>query len=446
MVSAIYPSGGRRGEVVEIELVGKVESEGLKFWASDPGITFSEVEGKRRLHLADSCAGGAHWIRFYNAEGSALPQLFIVGPGEERLEKEPNDSIAEADEVSQGEITVNGRLEKSGDVDTFALTMKAGERWQAEVLAYQLDSPVDAFLQLVNANGDLLEWNHDCYASLDPRLRYVVEASGVYYLRIAGFAYPPQANSRFGGSAETVYRLRVFEDRALPSPVVEEPASLGCPDSVHGVIASLREEDHYVLNAEKEVTYAIKGVARALDSPLDPWLEVRDAEGKVMAKNDDSEGVDAAIIWKAPASGAYTVVLRDLAGKGGGDYHYELKVQEAGPTFAVSVEQHAWQMSVGKANEISLKVVRDHGHARPITVSIAGLPLEVSAQALTIPGVETSGVISLRVPASLSTFVKLEATDGRETSEVAFPMTGATTDAGGLLRNSLTTFLLQSVE
>ena len=428
-VDAVYPAGGMRGRDVSVELVGKVPDEELQFWSSDPGITFQVVEKKRMLQVADTCPLGAHWLRFYNAEGTALPQLFVVGDIEERNEVEPNDTASEAEEISAWPALVNGRLAKSGDVDVYACSLAAGQSLRAEVVAYRLDSPVDPLLRLADAQGNVLAWNHDRYDSLDAQLEYTAISAGDFYLMVAGFVYPPAARSRFEGSSQTVYRLSISEGKSVDEGVVM------------GLIAEAGEEDTLALEAEKGLTYEIVAKAQSLNSPLDPWLEVRDSEGKVLAKNDDSAGVDASLSWKAPATASYTIALRDLLRKGGKDYHYEIFVIEAKPSFEVTVRDHAWTLEQGTMAEIPLKVLRKHGHARPVTVTFEELPLELDTQSVTIPGSNTEGVLRLSGTESM-TMIRLSATDGLVTSQVSYPFKGATTEAGALLENDLEDLLL----
>ena len=157
MVDAIFPVGGQRGESVAVELIGKVSEEGLQFWASDPGITF----GDGKLTLSEDCPLGAHWLRFYNVEGSALPQLFMVGTSQAAFEVEPNNTIAGANKVALMGVVesdeyqiilessmLDGRLEKSGDVDFYAVNLKEGVTLTAEAYAYRLDSPIDPLIRL----------------------------------------------------------------------------------------------------------------------------------------------------------------------------------------------------------------------------------------------------------------------------------------------------------
>ncbi len=429
VVDAIYPAGGKRGDSVDVELVGKVPDEGLQFWASHPGITFVGTKDERQLRLSKECPLGPHWLRFYNAEGSALPQLFVVGDMIEQVEKEPNDAIEELEPIVEWPVTINGRLSKSGESDLFALALLKGETFDAEIIAYRLDSPIDPLLRLVDESGNMIAWNHDRYDSLDPRLSHTATYSGRHYLTVVGFVYPPAARSRFEGSKETVYRLQISSGKS------------SCEYPGLSVIAEPGETDEMPIEAKKGVNYEIAVEAQSLNSPLDPWLEVRDAKGKVLAKNDDSEGIDAALSWKAPETGTYMIALRDLLRQGGEGYHYKLSVTEAKPSFEVTVGDHAWTVEEGAEVEIPLKVERKNGHSRPITVTFVELSLELDSQSVTIPGTASQGAMQLSA-SEFTAMIRLSATDGLTKIQVACPFKGATTDEGGMLKNRLEDFLL----
>ena len=67
---------------------------------------------------------GTRWLRLYDNKGAASPRPFVIGVNPEKTEKEPNDSLKQAETLGSGPITVNGRLQKRGDVDCFVIHME----------------------------------------------------------------------------------------------------------------------------------------------------------------------------------------------------------------------------------------------------------------------------------------------------------------------------------
>ena len=449
-VDAIYPAGGQRGSEVALRIVGKVEAKALEFWASDSGITWRATgsgEAPWRLSISRETAPGAHWLRFYNAEGSALPQLFVVGQWKERQEEEPNDSHLASDKVTTLPLTLNGVLAKRGDVDAFAITLEKGQTLRAEVMAYRLDAPIDPLLRLTDSEGNFLAWNHDQFSSLDPLLEYRATRTGAHILMISGFVYPPQARSYFSGSSQTIYRIALsLLPPSKPAVPTSEPSEITLPAKVSGLIQEARAEDRYRFQAVKDTTYLVSLKAQSINSPLDACLSVRDADDRKLAENDDSRGADPALIWKAPADGPYLLTVRDLRRHGGPDYHYELALEEALPSLEATVASHAYSMKAGGAAlSIPVKLVRAHGHARPVTITLHGLPHCLDCQALTIPGTTSEANLIIHAPGDMTASAhvfSLGAHDGSKTMRVSHPFSGSTAEEGALLRNTLESFLL----
>src|SRR5206468_5446479 len=119
------------------------------------------------------------WVRLYNAEGASTPAPFLIGNLKEINEQEPNDRPANAQVIADPNVTVNGVL-TNGDVDGFAVPLKAGQTLVAAVDAYaRLGSPMDAVLQVTTPKGVVLAENHDD-VQLDPRLAFTAAKPGTY--------------------------------------------------------------------------------------------------------------------------------------------------------------------------------------------------------------------------------------------------------------------------
>jgi hypothetical protein len=88
------------------------------------------------------------------------PIVYDVGALEERYETEPNDSIKRAQRVLLSK-TINGRVEKPGDVDVYKVQGKANEKIAIEVTARRLNSPMDSLLRLTDSSGKVIDWNDD---------------------------------------------------------------------------------------------------------------------------------------------------------------------------------------------------------------------------------------------------------------------------------------------
>ena len=232
-VTALIPSGCQVGQSVEVAAQGSV-GEKPQAWVSREGlkIEFPEAGNKFKVTVAENAGPGLCWIRVFNAEGASPLRPFVIGTLAEVAEKEPNNSAKDAQKLESSPVVVNGVLEKAGDVDTFAVTLKTGQTLVASLTAKQtLGSPMDGVMQILSPKGFVLEHNDDDHG-FDPLIAFTAPSDGNYAVRI--FAFPDQAGSSiaFAGGANYVYRLTLtagaFVDHARPMSVTR-PAVVGEP-------------------------------------------------------------------------------------------------------------------------------------------------------------------------------------------------------------------------
>ena len=208
----LFPAGGQRGTKIEVTVGGKQDPWPVQVWTDTPGLKAQAAEGKGKLtiEIDGTVPSGPHLLRLYNEEGASAPRCFVVSQVVEELEKEPNDRKAEPQKISTLPRIVNGRFEKSGDTDFYAVTAEAGKWLIASVDAYGLGTGMDPALHLFDSNGVRLAFNHD-KKNLDPFLAWEVKESGTYVFQIVGFGHPPEANVRFATGPGTIYRLHITQ-------------------------------------------------------------------------------------------------------------------------------------------------------------------------------------------------------------------------------------------
>lgn len=230
-VTYLFPAGGQRGQTVAATAAGSFAAWPPKCWTNRPGITVSPAEekGKLSIAIAPDAAPGVYWLRLYDAEGASAPQPFLVGTLAEVNEQEPNDAPQKPQTLSSAAVTVNGQLQKQGDVDAFSIGLTQGQTLVAAVEAHRtLASPVDAVLQIASAQGTVLAQNDD-ERELDPQLAFVAPATGNYLVRVFGFSAAPNTTIALAGAETYVYRLSIttggFIDAAFPLAVAKDAAT-----------------------------------------------------------------------------------------------------------------------------------------------------------------------------------------------------------------------------
>src|SRR5260221_3875746 len=155
---AIFPLGGRRGETVEVTMLGGNLPHPLKAQAdlnTKSGFVFVHVPGSM-----------------------SVPFLFAVS--DNREEMEPDSATLPLIE----DTIVNGRISKPGEVDRYHLAVEPGQKWVFEVAAASLGtSQLDAILTLYDESGKKIGSGDDGNG-IDPVLPFTIPA-GVKDLTIA---------------------------------------------------------------------------------------------------------------------------------------------------------------------------------------------------------------------------------------------------------------------
>lgn len=226
-VTALFPAGCQVGQSVEVSAQGSVGDK-PQAWVSREGvkIEFAEAGNKFKVIVAENAAPGLCWIRVFNAEGASSLRPFVIGTLPEIAEKEPNNSAKEAQKLETSQIVVNGVLDKGGEVDTFAVSLKAGQTLVASLMAKgTLGSPMDAVLQVLGPRGFVMEHNDDDHG-FDPQIAFTAPADGEYGVRVFAFSDVANSSVAFAGGANYIYRLTLttgaFVDHTQPMSVGRE--------------------------------------------------------------------------------------------------------------------------------------------------------------------------------------------------------------------------------
>jgi len=401
----LFPAGGQIGSRVETQVSGKgLEKETPLTWSSDPRLVVMSGDKPKKfsLNIAKEAIPGPCLVRLFNDDGASPPRIIELGKFEEGLEKEPNDNLAEAKTgEARMNITLNGVLEKVGDVDTFAIRAQKGKRVRFELHGYALGSPMDPAMRLLNDRGIELAAGHDS-TNLDPRMEYTPTADGPLFVQLFAFAHPPAADVAFKGSANHVYRLTVT-DEPKPMPVLTEPGKLTLPASLQGCIGKAAEEDTFSFSAKKGDDLQISVRAQRLGSPLDATLRIEDESGKTLQQADDGEkeALDPSLRWKAPKDGEFKLIVADRFHHGSSDHLYELSIKPFMPSLTASLESHAYRLEAGKTVEVKITVKTNGTFAGKIKAQATQLPLGVTMESVDVPA--KGGEVKLTLKATAET-------------------------------------------
>ncbi|HYH66234.1 MAG TPA: PPC domain-containing protein [Urbifossiella sp.] len=413
-----------------------------KVWVSRPGLTVTPAKdkGKFTVAVAADAAPGVYWLRAHNADGASPLRPFVVGTLPEIVEIEPNDEAGQAKVNDAPGVVVNGRLAKAGDVDCFAVALKAGQTLVASVDANgTLKSPMDGVLQVVSPDGFVVEQNND-RRGMDPQLAFTAPAAGTYVVRLFAFPSTPDSSIRLFGSDACVYRLSLttagFADHPMPLAVgpdggpvrvvgwnvpdaanrVEVPKGAPGPTDVFhpllGNVLRVRRETIPVMDAcdlrpnalpppfaatarldpagtpfevavagRKGQALAVQVDSRGFGLDVNPVVRVTGPDGRQLARAEPGKlHSDTALTFTPTADGDYKVTVSDLYGAAGRRSVFLLKVAAPEPDYELTVPADRVAVPPGKSADVTVKVVRRNGFAKPVEVVAEGLPEGVTAK------------------------------------------------------------------
>lgn len=400
-------------------------------------ITTKESAGRLQVQVPENASPGPAWIRIRDSQSASAWFPLLVTRAKVVAADEPNDSLAEATPLTLP-TTVAGRLEKSGDVDSFRISLTQGQRLIASVTANQLfRSPMDAILQLGDPDGNVLAQSEDV-RGLDPQLVFHADRDRDVILRLFAFPETPNSSIRFSGASSFVYAIDVttgpFIDHAfaftdgevvafganLPAKFRTSTAAMTrvspriayaenalgwswlptfaegwsivqdkdvdiatLPSVVMGHIDEPSQVDTFTLSVQKGKRYRFDVRSKPDGFLLDSHLAiVRAADRKQLAENDDRErnGIDAGLDFDAQEDATIELQLRDLVGASGPRHFYQLRLQEHFPEVSLSVAAGQFAIKAGDELKLPITVTRRGGFAERLQVTAIGLPPGICAE------------------------------------------------------------------
>ena len=288
------------GQLYQIDVaLGTLSDSSLELRGSDDGrLEYNDDHG-------DSLASRIVW----EAPASGDYYLVVGGFGEGSytltvshstiVDDHGNDSDSAT--VATVGADVEGVLEYADDSDYFRFTAEEGQLYQIDVALGTLS---DSYLELRGSDGWRLEYNDDHGDSLASRIVWEAPASGDYYLVVGGFGE--------GSYTLTVSHSTIVDDHGNDSDSATV-ATVGA--GVEGVLEYADDSDYFRFTAEEGQLYQIDV---ALGTLSDSYLELRGSDDGWLEYNDDhGDSLASRIVWEAPASGDYYLVV---GGFGEGSY------------------------------------------------------------------------------------------------------------------------------
>ena len=155
------------------------------------------------------------------------------------------------------------------------------------------------------------------------------------------------------------------------------------PLVVNGALRAPEEEDAFTVMARagEPLHFAVLAVQLGLPR-FDPVLELFDSSGAFLAEHDDLMTGQGTVIGNPDPSLYYVpekterlrLLVRDRIGRGGPDFVYRLKADDARPGFTLLVDPENPALTRGGEGEIGVLLIRDPGFDQAVKVWAEDVP------------------------------------------------------------------------
>jgi hypothetical protein len=342
------------------------------------------------------------------AIGSKLPVQFLHGTplGNPRVmvDEFPEVVPSEGSNQSSGVVpsvpvpgTANGRITSPGMTDTWRFQAKKGQRLILEVNARRLGSPLDSYIEILDAQGK-------------PVPRAVLRCLAKTY-----------STFRDHDSAGPGIRMETWSEFAINDYVLVD-------NELMRIWALPKNPDDdcqfYSVSGQRQAFLETTPTHHSMGTPMykvaiHPPGTTFPPNGfpvvTVYYHNDDggaSYGKDSRLFFDPPADGEYQVRIGDSRGKAGENYAHRLTIRPPRPSFTVSFNPTSPAVWKGGALPINVTAERLDGFDGAIDVRLENLPPGFSAPATTIPAGETTTSFALWADPSAQTPVGVSPSGG----------------------------------
>jgi hypothetical protein len=103
----------------------------------------------------------------------------------------------------------------------------------------------------------------------------------------------------------------------------------------NGTVSKSGDIDHFAFSAQKGEVLEVNTFAFRIGSPLDTVVSVWNANGDMIAFNNDDETHDSRFSFTVPTDGVYTIRVLDKRKQGGSGFIYRIEVNKPSSGLAV---------------------------------------------------------------------------------------------------------------
>ncbi|QZD96185.1 M10 family metallopeptidase C-terminal domain-containing protein [Qipengyuania gelatinilytica] len=280
------------------------------------------------------CAGGCfHEVSPVSGnldDGNGVTATFASGTSGPLFIDTPGDATTTINIAPGGSVT--DTLEVAGDRDWFRIELTEGQTITITLEGSGIDPLADPYLRVRDADGNLVDFNDDSNG-LNSALTFSASVAGTYYIEAGAYA-----DAYAGEYTITVDTFEVAGDSSTT-------ATIGKTDLVTGLIDDAGDHDWYAIELNEGDGIDIFLRAAGANPLSDPYVRVYDANGNLVAENDNDTGsLDSFLNFVASSGGTYYIDAGASDGTSTGTYELET-VRTNFPVF--DYDQIADQLTTG---------------------------------------------------------------------------------------------------
>ena len=369
-LQSVFPLGGKRGAANNVNVAG---------------ANLGSVNAIQ-LDISPDASLGIQQLRVSTPSGlETNPYPYAIGEFNETNETEPNNALAEENKIGTP-ITVNGKIEKAGDVDRYSIKVEKGTRFVFEVKAREFRSQLDPILTIYShkkgeteesVEEQVLSVNDDA-SGVDAIVAFTFPEAGDYGISVrdlnnaGGGDYPYRLTIR---PLNPSFRVNVSTDnpRISRGGTLMMTVSAARVDGFNGALRFYSPDLPKGFVVSPTILYAgqnqgLLTITAPVDAPLGlhPFSIV---------------GVGAVGGRRIEETASPQEIL--------------LTVMEA-PPFTLSFADVDINVVHNKSTNFHVIADRQDGFNGPIALTVQGMPVRISGGKATIPAGKNSTVISLR--------------------------------------------------
>ncbi len=438
-VKVVFNHPGIRGEVSPV--VEKASERRKRRRLNDQSSPQLADKIKIRITIASNVPCGLYDLRLQSPQGLSNKLPFEVSSYPNIVEK-GKSSMSKPNKITTLPAVLCGQMTPGG-VDYFRFSGKKGETLVASVKGRQLvpyiaDAVPGWFqpvIKIVDARGKEIAYSDDYYHQVDPVIITTLPKNGNYTLMIHDAIYRgrqdfnyrielgviPFVTGRYpaygtvgkkvkqriegvnlGSTKATVkvknegYNQLTYTNKTGTSNAVSFYAVpkniklLQCPKEetlltyTSAISDSLTQKSRikkYKIDGEKKVPIVVELIGRRNGSRIDAVMRLRDANGNIVAKADDTEDpiqglmtfhADPILKYTPKTDGEMMLEVEDLHRGYGKDYHYLLRRHKQLPAFNAFVSPAYITVPAGGTSLFRIDVTGKL--KQPANLLISGLP------------------------------------------------------------------------